>query len=90
MEIMMAKYDVYVFCNECSDVHPLGIRIDLEDGPTKKESIGDLFAGKELPADIVTLINNKTVCPNTNKLFTQTDNKQVFIVPISNNSNESI
>jgi hypothetical protein len=35
----MAKYDVYVFCNECSDVHSMSIRIDLKEGPANKESI---------------------------------------------------
>ena len=79
----MAQYSVYFFCNECGDVHPLGINIGLNDGPAKKESIGDTYAGKELPAAIVTLIGNKTICPNTKKWTSQEDNEQVFLVPIS-------
>ena len=78
----MANYDVYVFCNECSDVHPMGVRIALDDGPVEKESIGDLYAGQELPLAITNLVNNKTKCPNTGNLFTQKDNNQVFLVPI--------
>ncbi len=27
----MAYYDVYVFCNNCGDVHPMGIRIEIND-----------------------------------------------------------
>ena len=79
----MAKYSVYFFCDECSQVHPLGILIDLNDGPVKKESIGDTYAGKELPPQIVTLIGNMTNCPNTGKLTSQKDNNQVFLVPAS-------
>ena len=78
----MANYAVHVFCNECNDVHPMGISIERDDGPTDKKSIGDLFAGKELPQDIVNLFNNTTVCPNTGKAFVQKDNNQVFLVPV--------
>ncbi len=78
----MSKYGVDVFCNECSDVHPMGIIVPLDDGPVKKESIGDLYAGKALPPVIANLTNNKTECPNTGHLFTQKNNDQVFLVPI--------
>jgi hypothetical protein len=79
----MAQYDVYVFCNSCGDVHRMGIRIAMNDGPARKESIGDLYAGKELPENIGRLMNNQTTCPKTGKAFVQKDNKQVFLVPIS-------
>lgn len=79
----MAVYGVYFFCNECSDVHPLGISINLNDGPAKKESINDVYDGKELPKEIATLSNNKTICPKTRKLTSQKDNNQVFLVPVS-------
>jgi len=79
----MAKYSVYFFCDECAQVHPLGILIDLNDGPAKKESIGDTYAGKELPPQIATLIGNMTNCPTTGKLTSQKDNNQVFLVPVS-------
>jgi len=79
----MATYSVYVFCNECADVHPMGITISLEDGPPERESIGNLYAGKDLPSNIANLINNKTRCPKTGKWFVQKDNNQVFLIPTS-------
>ena len=79
----MAKYSVYFFCDECSQVHPLGILVNLNDGPVKRESIGDTYAGKALPPQIATLIGNMTNCPNTGKLTSQKDNNQVFLVPVS-------
>jgi len=78
----MAKYAIYVFCNECEESHPMGISIELKDGPAKKESIGDLYAGEELPPNIANLITNKIRCPNTGKIFVQKDNDQVFLVPV--------
>lgn len=79
----MAKYAIYVFCNECAEPHPMGISIDLKNGPPKKESIGNLYAGEPLPPNIANLMKNKTTCPKTGKSFVQEDNNQVFLVPIS-------
>lgn len=61
----MAKYSVYFFCNEYAEVHPLGIVIELDDGPPDKTSIARSYAGRELPSQIKTLTGNKTLCPNT-------------------------
>lgn len=78
----MAQYSVHFFCDECGQVHPLGISIALADGPPEKQSVGDLCAGKELPQEIATLMGNMTNCPNTGKLTSQKDNNQVFLVPV--------
>jgi hypothetical protein len=48
----MSKYSVYVFCDECGETHPMGISIDLRDGPAEKASIGDAYKGKELPQNV--------------------------------------
>jgi len=78
----MALYAVYVFCNECADTHGMEIGVDLNDGPPKRESIGDTYAGKELPKKIVELMSNYTLCPKTKRFFLQKDNHQVFLVPV--------
>ena len=78
----MQDYEIYVFCNECSEVHPMSIKISLKDGPTKKQSINDVYEGEELPENIANLLNNKVRCPKTGKMFVQKDNHQVFIVPV--------
>ena len=78
----MAKYSVHFFCNECSQVHPLGINISLNDGPADKASINDTYAGRDLPPEIAMLIGNRTICPNTGIMTSQKNNDQVFLVPI--------
>jgi hypothetical protein len=78
----MAKYSTYFFCDECSQVHPLGINRTLDDGPSAKASIGDTYSGKELPPQVAQLMGNMTKCPSTGKLTSQKDNDQVFLVPI--------
>jgi hypothetical protein len=78
----MAKYSVHFFCDECSQVHPLGIGVELGDGPAAKASLGDTYAGRDLPRNVANLIGNMTVCPVTGRLTSQKDNDQVFLVPI--------
>jgi hypothetical protein len=78
----MANYSVHAFCNECFEVHPLGIIINMNDGPVKKESINDTFAGKEIPSNFQ-FVNNMFRCPKTKKMTSQKDNDHVFLVPVS-------
>jgi len=79
----MATYSVHFFCDECSEVHPFGIVLSLDDGPAERASIGDTYAGKDLPPQIALLTNNWVTCPNTGRLTSQKDNNQVFLVPIA-------
>lgn len=78
----MARYSVYVFCDECSVPHPMGISIELDDGPVDKRSIGDTYEGRDLPPQVATLVNNATRCPTTGRMIPQRNNDQVFLVPI--------
>jgi hypothetical protein len=78
----MTNYSVYFFCNECSQLHPMGVTIALNDGPQAQASIGDTYAGKELPPSVATLSDNRIECPTTRKLTSQKNNDQVFLVPI--------
>jgi hypothetical protein len=78
----MAQYEVRVFCNECFETHRTGIVINLNNGPADQGSVGDCYNGKDVPQEIINMQNNSFVCPTTHKMFTQKDNKQVFLVAI--------
>ncbi len=78
----MAKYELYVFCDECSIPHPMGNLIDIYDGPVDKASIGDFYADKEIPFSIARLLDKEIICPNTNKWIRQRDTNQIFLVHI--------
>ena len=78
----MAQYDVYVFCDDCGETHPMDISIGLDDGPAEKASIGDIYKGRDLPQDVVDMIDNYTQCPKTGKMILQKDTDQVFLVPV--------
>jgi hypothetical protein len=78
----MGVYDVYILCDECFDFHRIGTGITLEDGPANKQSIDEAYAGKKLPSDIASLLNNDFQCPNTGKRIVEKDNSQVFLIPV--------
>ena len=78
----MAKYRIHMFCNECSDVHPFPIAINLDNGPIKEERVGDVYDGEEVPESIIAMTNNSIRCPNTGKMTTQKDNNQLVLVPV--------
>lgn len=78
----MGRYDVYVICSECLDVHRMSTGITLEDGPKEKQSIASAYAEKRPPSDIVTLLKNGLQCPETGKTFVQEDINQIFLVPV--------
>src|SRR6266404_5880749 len=77
----MARYAIYVFCDYCDDPHQFA-ETSLNDGPAQKESIGNFYAGKALPPEVATFINNSIQCFNTGRMVTQKDNNQIFLVPI--------
>jgi hypothetical protein len=59
----MAEYDIFVVCNACGDFHPMGICVSLEDGPAAKQSIADVYTGKELPPSLAALKDKRVYCP---------------------------
>jgi hypothetical protein len=78
----MSDYDIYLYCNDCNDTHPMGIKFSLKNGPLRKNSVGAWFAGRLLPPKIAKLIEGRVLCPKTGKVFTQEDLNQIFLVPI--------
>jgi hypothetical protein len=77
----MARYMIYVLCDDCSATHSMGVSVVLTDGPPEKTSIGTVYAGKSLPGNLNIMLRNAVKCPKTGKIFQQTDNNKIFIAP---------
>jgi uncharacterized Zn finger protein len=75
------QYDIYVRCTECGAVHPMRIRIHLEDGPIEKQSIGDAFQRTTRPPQLLAVEGHKTLCLKTGRMFVQENDDQIFLVP---------
>ena len=71
----MAIYKVIAFCScsGCQDVHEIEPCLLLDDGPAKRQSIGDFYNGKELPLELARLHGTYSPCPRTGRYFCQTD-----------------
>ena len=78
----MARYQVSAMCNACGDLHATGIKVELNDGPMKKQSIADAFpGGKGSPAQI-TAQEFRVYCQRTGRHYTQKDKKKIYLVPV--------
>jgi hypothetical protein len=77
---MAYRYMMHVFCNECGVPHPAGIVIELAELLDTRQSVGDIYDGREVPPQIVMMLGNYFRCPNTGKMYRQEDNRQVFLV----------
>jgi hypothetical protein len=59
----------------------MGIPVVMEDGPSDKQSISELYNGKTLPQSLADLTNNSVTCPQTGRQSTQKNNHHIFLVP---------
>lgn len=75
----MEQYDVYVFCDECGEAHPTGIRVQRDGLPFHKRSVADLYSGQDVPSNL-NMQDTRFHCPNTSRTFIQRDHGQVFLV----------
>jgi hypothetical protein len=79
----MADYDIYFYCEECKQTHPLGVKISITDEhPPEKLSVGAFYAGKQLPPEIANHVDSQILCPKRGKMYTQKDLNQIFLEPI--------
>jgi len=58
----MPRYMMHVFCSECLLPHPGGIVIETAEEIDPKQSVADIYDGRDLPQQIAMLINNSFRC----------------------------
>lgn len=78
------QYNVVVSCNRCAGTHEIGISVTMENGPERKQSVGELYEGKSLPKVLASLTQASVTCPKTGRQSTQRNNHQIFLVPAKN------
>lgn len=75
----MPQYDIYVACNECDGIHPMGIAVHLDAGPTDQGSVYETYPAKSLPPQILAIEGHKSLCAKTGRWFVQKDFSKVFL-----------
>ena len=78
----MAEYDLHIYCESCNQTHPKGIKVTIDGGPLRKISVGAFYAGRQFPRKLESFLGSGAVCPNTGKLFKQSDIYKIFLIPI--------
>ena len=79
----MAAYDIVHLCKDCGREHPLLMRIYLNDGPSRKQSIAESFQGRSVPAQVAAIRGHKALCLKTGRNFTLENDDQIFLIPAS-------
>jgi paraquat-inducible protein B len=57
------------------------IKIYIEDGPGRKQSIAESFQGRSIPPQVKAIQGHKALCLKTGKTFKLEKDDQVFLVP---------
>jgi hypothetical protein len=78
------QYSIFALCNKCGGTHDMAVSVILKDGPIDKQSIGDVYEDRNLPASLAKLCSMSVTCPTTGRGFIQKDNHQIFLVPAKN------
>jgi hypothetical protein len=77
----MARYSLFIFCDECRRIHSTRISLNLDNGPPKKETVADAYKDKPLPRNLVKLLGNAVLCPESARSLMLKDSSKVYLVP---------
>jgi hypothetical protein len=78
----MAEYRILVFCTDCGRTHPVrSTLLLLDDGPIEKTSIADAYKDKPLPMELVKLLKQDILCPESAKSVMLEDTEKVYLLP---------
>jgi hypothetical protein len=81
----VTSYTVTLSCRRCGGEHLVvgGIvgALLIEDGPNREGTIAELYAGRELPAVLVSLLNDKVWCDDAGEYVLIADPARVFLTP---------
>jgi len=78
----MPTYRLIAECVLCGKKHTLPFAVSLDDVPPDKKSIVEIFGGKKIPDDVVSIKSNQVLCPEKDEYFTQKDDAKIFVTRV--------
>ena len=81
----MPTYEIYFRCDDCNQEHPNLLRIYLEHGPERKETLAAFLRSHSMPPQVTTLQGRKAFCLKTGRRFKLERDDQIFLVPFTDN-----
>jgi hypothetical protein len=79
----MNHFDLLYYCQACRDTHPMGVSVEMPNGPHERLSLNAYRATREIPASIIRLVGTAVLCPRTGKHIVTTDPNRIFIQPLN-------
>ena len=77
----MATYRLYTKCEYCDQRHPLPFGFSMDRLMQEEGCLIDIFKKQKPPKAIISIINNRSTCPNTGKVVHKSDPNRIYIVP---------
>ena len=77
----MPAYDISVRCKSCGRDHPILLRLHIDEGPDRKQSIAESFRGRSLPPQVKSIRWHKALCPITGRTLSLENDSEIFLVP---------
>lgn len=77
----MPTYDLSVHCKDCGLDHPVLVRLHINDGLDRKQSIAELFHGRSVPPQVAAIRGHIAFCHKTGRKFPLENDSEIFLVP---------
>lgn len=77
----MPTYDLSVRCKDCRLDHPVLLRLHIEEGPDRKQSIAELYNGRSVPPQVAAIRGHIAFCHKTGRKFPLENDSEIFLVP---------
>jgi hypothetical protein len=75
------QYMIYVFCNECLDLHQLGGPVELMDGPSTITSVQVNYLNRVVPHRLMLRIQRFGFCDKKQRATAQRNLGRVYLAP---------
>jgi hypothetical protein len=79
----MPAYEIFVRCVDCGNEHPVLMKIHLDHGPHRKQSLAEAFQGRSMPPQVLAIREHNALCLKTGRKFKLENDEQVLLVPAS-------
>lgn len=83
----MTFYDVFYYCGECHETHPMGLALQLKGAPRHRASLKAFAIDRNLPSVLSKIVGSPVLCPKTGKRIVTRDPSRIFIAPVAEDLN---
>ena len=77
----MPTYDLTVRCKECGHDHSILMRLHIEEGADRKQSIAELYHGRAVPPQVAAIRGHLAFCHKTGRKFPLENDSEIYLVP---------